>query len=205
MRMLLATIILILTTGLLTAQSKSKAMTEDDFDFEKLLTKEESVRRLFGIGFGVGYPLTNITISIPYVDIDLGYGGFVGLKPNNFMPYVVGGIDLLFKDEIHKNTMISGGIGIGADWSKGSPEKSNEKPEEEEEEENGIQQSTSLQNRVGIVVRLPLVIEYSFLKNIVIGFKAVATIGTTILFGNPMSFEGARFNFLGTGFIKIYI
>ncbi len=106
MRILLATIILILTTGLLAAQSKSKSMIEDDFDFEKLLAKEESVRRLFGIGFGVGYPLTSITISIPYVDIDLGYGGFVGLKPNNFMPYVAAGIDLLFKDEIHKNTMI---------------------------------------------------------------------------------------------------
>ncbi|QFI14529.1 DUF3996 domain-containing protein [Borrelia sp. CA_690] len=200
MRMLLATIILILTTGLLGAQSKSKAMIEDDFDFEKLLEKEASVRRLFGIGFGIGYPLTNITISVPYVDIDLGYGGFVGLKPNNFMPYVVMGIDLLFKDEIHKNTMISGGIGIGADWSKGSPEKA-----EEEEEENEIQQATSLQNRIGVVIRLPLVIEYSFLKNIVIGFKAVATIGTTMLLGSPMSFEGARFNFLGTGFIKIYI
>ncbi|APS98609.1 hypothetical protein Bmayo_02000 [Borreliella mayonii] len=199
MRMLLATIILILTTGLLAAQSKSKSITEDDFDFEKLLAKEESVRRLFGIGFGVGYPLTNITISVPYVDIDLGYGGFVGLKPNNFLPYVVMGVDLLFKDEIHKNTMISGGIGIGADWSKGSPEKS------DEEEENEAQQSASLQNRIGVVIRLPLVIEYSFLKNIVIGFKAVATIGTTMLFGSPMSFEGARFNFLGTGFIKIYI
>lgn len=202
MRMLLATIILILTTGLLTAQSKNKAMVGDDFDFEKLLEKEESVRRLFGIGFGVGYPLTNITISVPYVDIDLGYGGFVGLKPNNFVPYVVMGIDLLFKDEIHKNTMISGGIGIGADWSKGSPEKSNEKLEEEE---NDVQQTASLENRIGVVIRLPLVIEYSFLKNIVIGFKAVATIGTTMLFGSPMSFEGARFNFLGTGFIKIYI
>ncbi|EEF84406.1 DUF3996 domain-containing protein [Borreliella spielmanii] len=202
MRMLLATIILILTTGLLTAQSKNKAMVGDDFDFEKLLEKEESVRRLFGIGFGVGYPLTNITISVPYVDIDLGYGGFVGLKPNNFVPYVVMGIDLLFKDEIHKNTMISGGIGIGADWSKGSPEKSNEKLEEEE---NEVQQTASLENRIGVVIRLPLVIEYSFLKNIVIGFKAVATIGTTMLFGSPMSFEGARFNFLGTGFIKIYI
>ncbi|WKC77965.1 DUF3996 domain-containing protein [Borreliella turdi] len=201
MRMLLAIIIFILTTGLLTAQSKSKSMIEDDFDFEKLLTKEESVRHLFGIGFGVGHPLTNITISVPYVDIDLGYGGFIGLKPNNFMPYVVVGIDLLFKDEIHKNTMISGGIGIGADWSKGSPEKSNI----EEEEENETQQAASLQNRIGVVIRLPLVIEYSFLKNIVIGFKAVATIGTTMLFGNPLSFEGARFNFLGTGFIKIYI
>lgn len=93
MRMLLATIILILTTGLLAAQSKSKSMTEDDFDFDKLLAKEESVRRLFGIGFGVGYPLANITISVPYVDIDLGYGGFVGLKPNNFLPYVVMGVD----------------------------------------------------------------------------------------------------------------
>ncbi|MBB6212966.1 DUF3996 domain-containing protein [Borreliella californiensis] len=203
MRMLLATIILILTTGLLTAQSKSKSMTEDDFDFDKLLAKEESVRRLFGIGFGIGYPLTNITVSVPYVDIDLGYGGFVGLKPNNFLPYVVMGVDLLFKDEIHKNTMISGGIGIGADWSKGSPEKSNEKTEEEEE--NEAQQVASLQNRIGVVIRLPLVIEYSFLKNIVIGFKAVATIGTTMLLGSPMSFEGARFNFLGTGFIKIYI
>ncbi|WKC78879.1 DUF3996 domain-containing protein [Borreliella turdi] len=202
MRMLLAIIIFILTTGLLPAQSKSKSMIEDDFDFEKLLTKEESVRHLFGIGFGVGHPLTNITISVPYVDIDLGYGGFIGLKPNNFMPYVVVGIDLLFKDEIHKNTMISGGIGIGADWSKGSPEKSNI---EEEEEENETQQAASLQNRIGVVIRLPLVIEYSFLKNIVIGFKAVATIGTTMLFGNPLSFEGARFNFLGTGFIKIYI
>ncbi|ABH01676.1 DUF3996 domain-containing protein [Borreliella afzelii] len=201
MRMLLATIILILTTGLLTAQSKSKTMVEDDFDFEKLLEKEESVRRLFGIGFGIGYPLTNIIISVPYVDIDLGYGGFVGLKPNNFMPYVVMGIDLLFKDEIHKNTMISGGIGIGADWSKGSPEKSNENLEGDVNED----QQTSLENRIGVVIRLPLVIEYSFLKNIVIGFKAVATIGTTMLFGNPMSFEGARFNFLGTGFIKIYI
>ncbi|AJA90226.1 hypothetical protein OY14_01995 [Borreliella chilensis] len=203
MRMLLATIILILTTGLLTAQSKSKAMAEDDFDFEKLLAKEESVRRLFGIGFGVGYPLTNITISVPYVDIDVGYGGFIGLKPNNFMSYVIVGIDLLFKDEIHKNTMISGGIGIGADWSKGSPEKSGEKADDEEESE--IQQANSLQNRIGVVIRLPLVIEYSFLKNIVIGFKAVATIGTTLLFSSPMSFEGARFNFLGTGFIKIYI
>ncbi|WP_151060064.1 DUF3996 domain-containing protein [Borreliella turdi] len=201
MRMLLAIIIFILTTGLLPAQSKSKSMIEDDFDFEKLLTKEESVRHLFGIGFGVGHPLTNITISVPYVDIDLGYGGFIGLNPNNFMPYVVVGIDLLFKDEIHKNTMISGGIGIGADWSKGSPEKSNI----EEEEENETQQAASLQNRIGVVIRLPLVIEYSFLKNIVIGFKAVATIGTTMLFGNPLSFEGARFNFLGTGFIKIYI
>ncbi|WPM05909.1 DUF3996 domain-containing protein [Borreliella sinica] len=203
MRMLLATIILILTTGLLTAQSKSKTMVEDEFDFEKLLAKEESVRRLFGIAFGVGYPLANITISVPYVDIDLGYGGFVGLKPNNFMPYVIVGIDLLFKDEIHKNTMISGGIGIGADWSKENSDKSSQKLDEEEE--NEAQQETSLQNRIGIVIRLPLVIEYSFLKNIVIGFKAVATIGTTMLFSNPMSFEGARFNFLGTGFIKIYI
>ncbi|WNY66764.1 DUF3996 domain-containing protein [Borreliella lusitaniae] len=199
MRMLLATItILILTAGLLTAQSKSKGMAEDDFDFDKLLEKEESVNRLFGIGFGIGYPLTNITISVPYVDIDLGYGGFVGFNPNNFMPYVVLGIDILFKDEIHKNTMISGGIGVGADWSKGKPEKP------EEEGENEIK-ADSLQNRIGIVVRLPLVIEYSFLKNIVIGFKAVATIGTTILFSSPLSFEGARFNFLGTGFIKIYI
>ncbi|AHH12424.1 Hypothetical protein BHO_0074900 [Borrelia hermsii YBT] len=186
--------------------SLSVATTLDPTALNRILNKQQTQQRTFGIGFGIGNPIVNIMINFPYVDMNLGYGGFNGLHPNNFIPYIIFGTDILFKEEIYENTMIAGGIGIGVDLSQIKP---NEQDASNITGENNTTKQeefsiTSSNNRLGIVLRLPIILEYSFFKNIVIGFKAVTTIGGTMIF-NPTSTEGIRFAFFGFGFIKIYI
>ncbi len=48
------------------------------------------------MGIGIGNPIANIIITIPYINIDFGYGGFIGPKSNNFENYLNGGIDIVF-------------------------------------------------------------------------------------------------------------
>lgn len=186
--------------------SLSVATTIDTSALNKILNEQQIQDRSFGIGFGIGNPITNIIINFPYVDIDFGYGGFNGLQPNNFIPYVVFGIDILFKEEIYQNTTITGGLGIGTDLSQ---IKSNDQDASNIQQGNNNTKKdqfsiTSSNNRLGIVLRLPIILEYSFLTNVVIGFKAVTTLGGTMTL-NPTSMEGIRFGFFGFGFIKIYI
>ncbi|AAX17733.1 BAPKO_0422 family outer member beta-barrel protein [Borrelia turicatae] len=186
--------------------SLSVATTINTSNLNKILNKQQTQFRSFGIGFGIGNPITNIIINFPYVDIDIGYGGFNGLHPNNFIPYIVFGTDILFKEEIYQSIMLTGGLGIGIDLSQIKPDEQNssnikQENTQDKQEEFSIASSN---NRLGIVFRLPIILEYSFLTNVVIGFKAITTIGGTMIF-QPTSMEGIRFGFFGFGFIKIYI
>ncbi|AHH10574.1 DUF3996 domain-containing protein [Borrelia coriaceae] len=186
--------------------SLSFATKIDTSALNKILNEQEIQHKSFGIGFGIGNPITNIIINFPYVDIDIGYGGFNGLHPNNFVPYIVFGTDILLQKEIYQNTMITSGLGIGLDLS---PIKPNEKDASSIQTDDSTNKQeefslTSPNNRLGIVLRFPIILEYSFLTNVVIGFKAVTTIGGTMIF-NPTSMEGIRFGFFAFGFIKIYI
>ncbi|AYE36275.1 hypothetical protein DB313_02070 [Borrelia turcica IST7] len=191
----------------------SVAQQVDSLDLDKVLREKENLNNLFGIGFGLGNPITNITLSFPYVDIEFGYGGFNGLHPNNFMPYIISGIDIMFKEELYQNTIMGGGFGIGVDWSQEKPnntvptektEQEDDDDDDENEEAEPTPSQPTSQNRIGIVLRLPISLEYSFLKNLVIGFKAVATLGGVMLL-DSMSIEGMRFGFFGVGYLKIYI
>ncbi|UGQ16087.1 MULTISPECIES: DUF3996 domain-containing protein [unclassified Borrelia] len=203
-------ILLTLVVFLLLAHT-STAQQIDPLDLDNVLREKENLNNLFGVGFGIGNPITNVTISLPYLDIEFGYGGFNGLHPNNFTPYIIGGIDVMFKEELYQNTIMGGGFGVGVDWSQEKPTNSPaaEKPEQNEDEDEGEDggedlSQTTPQNRLGIVLRLPISLEYSFLKNIVIGFKAVATLGGIMLL-DSMSMEGMRFGFFGVGYLKIYM
>ncbi|WP_445435968.1 DUF3996 domain-containing protein [Candidatus Borreliella tachyglossi] len=198
--------ILLKVTMILSLASLSIAKEVDPLNLDKILVEKENLNKLFGIGFGIGNPITNIILSFPYVDIDFGYGGFNGLHPNNFTPYLIFGIDVLFREELYHNIIMAGGVGVGVDWS---PVKSTDSgpagaPEEKSDNKEGEFLSPASNNRLGIVLRLPISLEYSFLKNLVIGFKGMATIGGTMLI-SPITFEGARFGFFGIAFIKIYI
>ncbi|UPA17894.1 DUF3996 domain-containing protein [Borrelia sp. MN22-0132] len=186
--------------------SLSVATTIDTLNLNKILNKQQNQFKSFGIGFGIGNPITNIIINFPYVDIDIGYGGFNGLHPNNFIPYIVLGTDILFKEEIYQSITLTGGLGIGIDLSQIKPNEQNasnikQESTQDKQEKFAI---TSSNNRLGIVFRLPIILEYSFLTKVVIGFKAITTIGGTMIF-KPTSMEGIRFGFFGFGFIKIYI
>ncbi|QMU99186.1 DUF3996 domain-containing protein [Borrelia sp. A-FGy1] len=187
----------------------SFAQQVSSLDLDNVLRERENLNNLFGIGFGIGNPITNITISVPYVDIEFGYGGFNGLHPNNFVPYIISGIDFMFKEELYQNTIISGGFGVGVDWSQENMTNTvpREKPEQDDSDEDTEEispQKSTYKNRLGIVLRLPISLEYSFLKNLVIGFKAVATLGGVMLLDSK-SMEGMRFGFFGVGYLKIYI
>ncbi|WNY65862.1 DUF3996 domain-containing protein [Borreliella andersonii] len=152
--------------------------------------KEKKIYDLFSMGIGIGDPIANIVITIPYVNIDFGYGGFIGLKSNNFENYLNGGLDFIFKRRIGQYMKIGGGIGIGADWSKTSliPPDKEEKTDYE---------------RIGAVVRIPFIMEYNFARNLSIGLKIYPAVGPTILLTKPsILFEGIKFNFFGFGFIK---
>ncbi|WKC57960.1 DUF3996 domain-containing protein [Borrelia sp. P9F1] len=203
MKILLKLAVFLLLTHASTAQQV------DPLNLDNVLREKENLNSLFGMGFGIGNPITNVTISVPYLDIEFGYGGFNGLHPNNFTPYIIGGLDIMFKEELYQNTIMGGGFGVGVDWSQEKPTTppSAEKPEQDEDEdEDGgkdLPQATA-KNRLGIVLRLPISLEYSFLKNIVIGFKAVATLGGIMLL-DYMSLEGMRFGFFGVGYLKIYM
>ncbi|EED30047.1 DUF3996 domain-containing protein [Borreliella garinii] len=152
--------------------------------------KEKKSYDLFSMGIGIGNPIANIIITIPYINIDFGYGGFIGPKSNNFENYLNGGIDIIFKKQIGQYMRIGGGIGIGADWSKTSLIP----PDKEEETDY---------ERIGAVIRIPFVMEYNFAKNLYIGFKVYPALGPTILLTKPkILFEGIKFNFFGFGFIK---
>ncbi|BCR21833.1 DUF3996 domain-containing protein [Borrelia sp. HM] len=201
MKILLKLIMIVLLASL------SFASQIDPSALNKILNEKQNLNR-FGIGFGIGSPLINVIISVPYVEIELGYGGFSGLNPNNFIPYIAVGIDALFKEEIYEDTIFTGGLGVGIDLSQirtdeqhiaSLPEGNSTKTQEEEKFS-----ITSTNNRLGTVLRLPITLEYYFLNNIVIGFKAIATIGCTTIF-NPVSMEGIRFGFFGVGFIKVYL
>ncbi|ETZ18504.1 hypothetical protein BDCR2A_00477 [Borrelia duttonii CR2A] len=193
--------------------SSSIATTINPEALNRVLNKQHSQKssypsNIFGIGFGIGNPITNIIINFPYVDVDFGYGGFNGLHPNNFIPYIVLGTDIVFKEEVYHNTTLSGGLGIGIDLSQVKP---NEQDASNVTQQNNNGQNkqeefslTSSNNRLGFTIRLPIILEYGFLKNVFIGFKAITTIGATMIF-NPTSMEGIRFGFFGFGFIKIYI
>ena len=185
--------------------SPSFASQIDPSALNKILNEKQNLNR-FGIGFGIGSPLINVIISIPYLEIELGYGGFIGLNPNNFIPYIAVGIDALFKEEIYEDTIFTGGLGVGIDLSQ---IKTDEQYVSSLSTENNTNKQekfsiTSTDNRLGTVLRLPITLEYYFLNNIVIGFKAIATIGCTTIF-NPVSMEGIRFGFFGVGFIKVYV
>ena len=42
----------------------SVAQQVDSLDLDKVLREKENLNNLFGIGFGLGNPITNITISL---------------------------------------------------------------------------------------------------------------------------------------------
>ncbi|UER67581.1 DUF3996 domain-containing protein [Borrelia sp. BU AG58] len=197
MKTLLKLVVLLLLTH------PSTAKQVDSLNLDNVLKEKENLNNLFGVGFGIGNPITNITISVPYLDIEFGYGGFNGLHPNNFTPYVIGGLDIMFREELYKNTIMGGGFGAGVDWSQDKP-NTTKKPEQDDDEDVEIPSKPSVQSRIGIVLRLPISLEYSFLKNLVIGFKAVATLGGIMLLDH-ISMEGMRFGFFGVGYLKIYI
>ncbi|WAZ91345.1 DUF3996 domain-containing protein [Borrelia miyamotoi] len=98
---------------ILSLVNPSFATKIDPSALNKILNEKQNQNK-FGIGFGMGNPITNIIINFPYVEIDLGYGGFNGLNPNNFTPYIVFGTDILFKEEVYQHTIITGGLGLGA-------------------------------------------------------------------------------------------
>ncbi|AGT27385.1 hypothetical protein I871_02080 [Borrelia miyamotoi LB-2001] len=190
---------------ILSLVNPSFATKIDPSALNKILNEKQNQNK-FGIGFGMGNPITNIIINFPYVEIDLGYGGFNGLNPNNFTPYIVFGTDILFKEEVYQHTIITGGLGLGIDLSQ---IKTNEQYAANLQSENSIDKQeefslVSTNNRLGTILRIPITLEYYFLNNVVIGFKAIATIGCTMTF-KPTSMEGIRFGFFGFGFIKAYI
>ncbi|WAZ85176.1 DUF3996 domain-containing protein [Borrelia miyamotoi] len=147
----------------------------------------------FAAGIGTGNPLVNILISIPYVDIDFGYGGFLYFKSANFYPYILIGIDLIFKQQIGNSLIVGGGFGIGSDWSQANlTAPGNTKP--------------SPYERIGIATRLPISIEYKIIKNLSLGLKVCSTVGSTIFLTKPkIVFEGMRFKFFAIGFIRVFI
>ncbi|WP_024653871.1 DUF3996 domain-containing protein [Borrelia persica] len=193
--------------------SLSVATTIDTDALNKALNKQHSKnsshqKQQFSIGFGIGNPITNIMFDFPYVGVDFGYGGFNGLHPNNFIPYIVVGTDILFKEEVYHNTTLTGGVGIGVDLSQvkqNEQDASNVTLNNQNQNKQEEFSLTSSNNRLGITLRLPIILEYAFLKNVVIGFKAITTIGGTIKFNPSTSMEGIRFSFLGFGFIKLYM
>ncbi|QGT56587.1 DUF3996 domain-containing protein [Borrelia miyamotoi] len=147
----------------------------------------------FAAGIGTGNPLVNILISIPYIDIDFGYGGFLYFKSENFHPYILIGIDLIFKQQIGNSLIVGGGFGIGADWSQANltaPGTTKPSPYE----------------RIGIATRLPISIEYKIIKNLSLGLKICSTVGSTIFLTKPkIVFEGMRFKFFAIGFIRVFM
>ncbi|AHH10575.1 DUF3996 domain-containing protein [Borrelia coriaceae] len=145
----------------------------------------------FAAGIGTGNPLINLLISVPYVDIDLGHGSFLYFNHTNFKPYNLIAIDLIFRQQVGKFLIIGGGVGIGADWSQANlTSYSNTKP--------------SPYDRIAIVTRLPISIEYKIIKNLSLGFKIYPTLGPTIFLTEPkIVFEGMRFRFFAVGFIKV--
>ncbi|AHH12425.1 Hypothetical protein BHO_0074800 [Borrelia hermsii YBT] len=147
----------------------------------------------FAAGTGIGNPLINLLISVPYVDIDLGYGSFLYFNSTNFKPYNLIAIDLIFRQQIGKSFIIGGGFGIGADWSQANLTSPGSK-------------QPAPYDRIAIVTRLPLLIEYKIIKNLSLGFKIYPTLGPTIFLTKPkIVFEGMRFKFFSIGFIKVLI
>ncbi|QBK63229.1 DUF3996 domain-containing protein [Borrelia miyamotoi] len=144
-------------------------------------------------GIGTGNPLVNILISIPYIDIDFGYGGFLYFKSENFHPYILIGIDLIFKQQIGNSLIVGGGFGIDTDWSQANltvPGTTQPSPYE----------------RIGIATRLPISIEYKILQNLSLGLKICSTVGSTIFLTKPtIVFEGMRFKFFAIGFIRVFM
>ena len=148
----------------------------------------------FAAGIGIGNPFINILISIPYIDIDLGYGGFLYLNPENFHPFNLIGIDLAFKQQIG-TLILGGGFGVGADWSQANLTIP-----------NGTTKQTSPYERIAILARLPISIEHKIIKNLSLGLKVCATVGPTIFLTKPkIVFEGMRFKFFAIGFLRFFI
>ncbi|AHH03388.1 Hypothetical protein BHY_0437 [Borrelia nietonii YOR] len=147
----------------------------------------------FAAGTGLGNPLINLLISVPYVDIDLGYGSFLYFNSTNFKPYNLIAIDLIFRQQIGGSFIVGGGFGIGADWSQANLTSPGSK-------------QPAPYDRIAIVTRLPLSIEYKIIKNLSLGFKIYPTLGPTIFLTKPkIVFEGMRFKFFSIGFIKVLI
>ncbi|AAX17734.1 hypothetical protein BT0406 [Borrelia turicatae 91E135] len=147
----------------------------------------------FAAGIGTGNPLINLLISVPYVDIDIGYGSFLYFNPTNFKPYNLIAIDLIFKQQIGEYLIVGGGVGIGTDWSQANLTSL------------GTTQPSPY-DRIGIVTRLPLSIEHKIIKNLSLGFKVYPTLGPTIFLTKPkIVFEGIRFKFFAIGFIRVFM
>ncbi|BCR21834.1 DUF3996 domain-containing protein [Borrelia sp. HM] len=148
----------------------------------------------FAAGIGIGNPFINILISIPYIDINLGYGGFLYLNPENFHPFNLIGIDLSFKQQIG-TLILGGGFGVGADWSQANLTIP-----------GGTTTQTSPYERIAILARLPISIEHKIIKNLSLGLKVCATVGPTIFLTKPkIVFEGMRFKFFAIGFIRFFM
>ncbi|UER67582.1 DUF3996 domain-containing protein [Borrelia sp. BU AG58] len=158
-----------------------------------VMHKEKTVYDSLALGVGTGSPVGNILFSMPYVDIDLGYGSFIGFKPGNFQNYILFGLDLVFKKEIGPTVIVGGGFGIGADWSKVDLVPPGNK-------------IPTTYERIGTVTRLPISMEYKFAKNLSLGLKFYPSFGPTILLTKPkIVYEGVRFKFFAVGFIKFTI
>ncbi|UPA10567.1 DUF3996 domain-containing protein [Borrelia parkeri] len=155
--------------------------------------KREKNPYSFAAGIGTGNPLINLLISVPYVDIDFGYGSFLYFNPTNFKPYNLIAIDLIFKQQIGEYLIVGGGFGIGTDWSQANlTSLGTTEP--------------SPYDRIGIVTRLPLSIEYKIIRNLSLGFKVYPTLGPTIFLTKPkIVFEGIRFKFFAIGFIRVFM
>ncbi|AWG42782.1 hypothetical protein CR532_02070 [Candidatus Borreliella tachyglossi] len=158
-----------------------------------IIKQEKTPYNSFSIGIGTGSPVANILISVPYADIDFGYGSFFEFNPDNFKSYFLFGIDLIFTKQIGPSVTVGGGFGVGIDWSKVDlvPPGGSD---------------TITYERIGTVARLPLVMEYKFAKNLSAGFKVYSALGPTILLTKPkILFEGTRLKFFAIGFFKFSI
>ena len=155
--------------------------------------KEKTVYDSFALGAGTGSPVGNLLFSMPYIDIDLGYGSFIDFNPKNFQHYILFGIDLIFKKEIGPTVVVGGGFGVGADWSKVDLVPPGGK-------------ELVTYERIATVIRLPITMEYKFAKNLSLGLKVYPSFGPTILLTKPkIVFEGVRFKLFAVGFIKFTI
>ncbi|QMU99187.1 DUF3996 domain-containing protein [Borrelia sp. A-FGy1] len=172
-------------------QKKTKISIAKPFLFKG--KKEKTAYDSFALGAGTGSPVGNILFSMPYVDIDLGYGSFIDFNPKNFQHYMLLGLDLIFKKEIGPTVVVGGGFGIGADWSQVDLIPP------------GSKKFITYQ-RIGTVSRLPITMEYKFAKNLSLGLKVYPSFGPTILLTKPkIMFEGIRFKLFAVGFIKFTI
>ncbi len=159
--------------------------------------KDSYLNRGIGFGASIGNPITNLIMSFPFIDFEIGYGGSNGInlsglklesKLYDFNLLVIAALDFIFTIPLIKKLNL--GVGIGGNLSLSS------------------HTSKLINIELGFGIRIPLVIFYDITENLEIGIKiapSIEFISNTRSLAHHRTYSGIKSNLAGGISAKYYI